>query len=87
MAVVEADGVADVAGPVVGVGELSGWMGCAGEVGDDGDGGRVVGEAVAAVAWNSSRMGSMWGEWKAWLTRRSRVRVALLVASSAASGR
>src|SRR5438128_178895 len=25
---------------------------------------------VSAILWNSSRMGSMWGEWKAWETLR-----------------
>jgi hypothetical protein len=71
-AIEEADGVADVADPVVGRGELVVGGAYAGEVGDDGDASRMEGEALATRR-KSSSMPSMCGEWKAWLTRRREV--------------
>jgi hypothetical protein len=71
-AIEEADGVADVADPVVGRGELVVGGARAGEVGNDGDARGMEGEALGDAT-EVVEHPSMCGEWKAWLTRRREV--------------
>ena len=66
----EAHRLAHVGDPVGGVGGLLGVEQLAGDVGDDRDLGLAEAERVSATSANSSSIGSIRGEWKAWETAR-----------------